>query len=215
MKTSRFLSYNTLPRNSVCPMSFALGFFALTLFAQNSQAVVITELVPTSTGYDSVEAGQSVTTPTGGPWNNLQFNFFDTAFDPVAVGDLYILTAEYLGTPAALSASTPGYVAKSTGITGGSWTFNSTASLAPSTRYWFYADTPFNKVEESGALPAELNYLNFTGNYEVYTKGYDFSFRLEGAVAASSSNSGVPEPSTLTLAALGFLALMRRRKQKA
>ena len=55
--------------------------------------------------------GQSITTPTGGPWDNLTFNWFDSPGAnivgiPIAGGTLFLLSSEYLGTPAALSSST-------------------------------------------------------------------------------------------------------------
>ena len=44
--------------------------------------------------------GQSVTTTTGGPWDNISFNFFEPDDDPFALGTLFILDTEYLGLPA-------------------------------------------------------------------------------------------------------------------
>ena len=39
--------------------------------------------------------GQSVTTPAGGPWNNITFNFFsDFAGTPAAAGTLFLLSQE-------------------------------------------------------------------------------------------------------------------------
>lgn len=203
--TDRTIKTRTkLPGNSFWRVSFVAAFFALTLFAESSQAVVITELVPGIGAFDNQIHGQSVTTPTGGPWNNIQFNFYDETQNPVADGTLFVLTSEYLGAPQDLSALTPGFVGESTGIVGGVWQFNPTVSLASDTRYWFYTDAAINMNQGDSGLPAEVNYFspNTSSNYFASGKGGDFSFRLESLATAS-----VPEPSTLVLAALGLLGL--------
>jgi len=88
--------------------------------------------------------GQSFTTPSGGPWHNITFNFYSTpaggatpASTPAAAGTAFLLTQEYLGTPAALSSSTPGYLAQSISISGGVYVFPSSLALSPGTKYWF------------------------------------------------------------------------------
>src|SRR5262245_58145137 len=85
--------------------------------------------------------GQGVTTPAGGPWNNISF-YFDSQVGaggttPFAIGDLFLLNQTYAGTPAALSSSTPGFLAMSTGISGGTWVFDASVVLQPLTTYYF------------------------------------------------------------------------------
>ncbi len=76
----------------------------------------------------------------GGPFDNINFNFVD-AVNPT--GDLFILTQAYAGTPPALSGTTPGFLAESTGVSGGVYQFDPTVTLSGSTQYFFYVDQPF------------------------------------------------------------------------
>jgi hypothetical protein len=86
--------------------------------------------------------GQSATTTTGGPFDHITFNFYSDVAGtmPTARGDLFILTQEYLGTSSGLSSSTPGFLAESTGISGGVYQFDSSVTLMGGTQYFFYAD---------------------------------------------------------------------------
>jgi hypothetical protein len=99
---------------------------------------------------NGIYQGQGVTTPQGSSFNSLRFSWL-TLVHPgfpsegtvgiPAVGSIYILTQEYLGIPAALSFSTPGFLARSVLTEGAEFVFNESATLAPGTRYWFYGDT--------------------------------------------------------------------------
>jgi len=55
--------------------------------------------------------GESFTTPGGGPWTDIGFNFYSNipATTPVAVGTAFMLSEEYSGLPSGLSSSTPGF----------------------------------------------------------------------------------------------------------
>ena len=75
---------------------------------------IISSNGPSVAANDSLP-GVSLTTPVGGPWDSITFNFFDTNGDPEANGNLYILTSQYLGTPNGLSTLTPGFLAQSIG----------------------------------------------------------------------------------------------------
>ena len=84
--------------------------------------------------------GQSVTTPAGGPWNNITFNFFsDFAGTPAAAGTLFLLSQEDsifnagATAPQNLSSSTAGYIAQSQSISGGVYVFAPSLVLQPST----------------------------------------------------------------------------------
>src|SRR5262245_59696837 len=77
--------------------------------------------------------GQSFTTPAGGPWNHITFNFFTPTGTATAGGTLYIFTSPYTGTPEDLSSSTT-YLAKSTGVSNGAYMFDpTTVTLQPNT----------------------------------------------------------------------------------
>eukprot|EP00456_Euglypha_rotunda_P024802 TRINITY_DN20210_c0_g1_i4.p2 TRINITY_DN20210_c0_g1~~TRINITY_DN20210_c0_g1_i4.p2 ORF type:complete len:106 (+),score=26.47 TRINITY_DN20210_c0_g1_i4:199-516(+) len=78
-----------------------------TLAAVSSIAGTIVEYNGANTSTDSAFIGQSITTPSGGPWTNVTFNLYDVSDNPSANGTLYLLTQEYLGAPNALSSGTP------------------------------------------------------------------------------------------------------------
>src|SRR3954470_18243563 len=83
----------------------AVAFFhSLAIWAD-----VIAEQLIQGDKAESIALGQSLTTPAGGPWNDLTFNWFDTGGppypgipNPIATGTLFLLGQEYLGTPGAL-----------------------------------------------------------------------------------------------------------------
>jgi hypothetical protein len=79
-----------------------------------AHADTITEYTAADGATISARFGQSLMTPSGGPWHDLTFNFFTDVppTTPTAAGTAFLLTQEYLGTPAALSSSTPGFLAQ-------------------------------------------------------------------------------------------------------
>ena len=92
--------------------------------------------------------GQSVTVPGVSSYNNLRFNWDGYApgtvsapgpRGPLAVGDLFVLTQEYLGLPSGLGSSTPGFLAQSQGIDGGQYVFSPSVTLNGGAKYWFYS----------------------------------------------------------------------------
>jgi hypothetical protein len=108
--------------------------FALILCVANAQASSIVLNNSFSDGYftPGVQAiGHSVTTPIGGPWNSITFNFYGTVVNnlgqgvalgsTLAYGDLYILTQTYTGLPSGLSTATPGFLATTSTISSGEW----------------------------------------------------------------------------------------------
>ena len=96
--------------------------------------------VTDGTASASFVPGQSLTTPSGGPWSNITFNFISTAGLPTAAGSLYLLTQEFLGAPNQLSTSLPGFVATSQSA-GGLYTFDPSLTIVGSTLYFVYANT--------------------------------------------------------------------------
>jgi hypothetical protein len=92
--------------------------------------------------------GQSVQVPGGRSYNNIRFNWDGTvtqapltpaARGPLAVGALFILAQEYLGLPANLGPSTPGFMAQTPTIEQGQYVFAPSVTLQGGTKYWFYA----------------------------------------------------------------------------
>ena len=86
-------------------------------------------------------AGQSFVVPDTGSFGDLRFNFYTYQKAPVAFGNLYLLTQEYLGVPGGLSASVPGFVARSESIADGAYTFSPSVVVTGGAKYWVYTDT--------------------------------------------------------------------------
>ena len=100
------------------------------------------------TGTSNNYLGQSITIPGTSSFNNLRFSWegsmsmeltAPSAPGPIAAGDLLILTQEYLGLPASLAASTPGFLARAERIEAGQYVFAPSVMLKGGTKYWFYS----------------------------------------------------------------------------
>jgi hypothetical protein len=166
--------------------------------------------------------GQSLATPAGGPWNNIQFNFVigesGQLFDPDgtgALGTLFLLSQSYTGAPGALGIATPGFLASTSTIDGGVWQFAPDVTLQPETQYFFYMGSvlgPTQVLWQSVLNPyAGGNaFRSFDGGSYSAQATQDQAFLLRGDVA------GVPEPGSIIitaagLALLGVLRIARRR----
>jgi hypothetical protein len=167
--------------------------------------------VTSGTGFATESFGESFTTPSGGPWNSITFNFYSDvpAVTPAAAGNAFLLTQEYLGTPSGLSAATPGFLAESVSISGGVYIFNPSVVLDPNTEYWLYEDTLMTSTGSGtgGSAAGQAYFSDGTSSFSVFDGGQLANFTL--------SSSSVPEPSTLGLSAVGLIALalcVRRRR---
>ena len=156
--------------------------------------------------------GQSVTTASGGPWGSLSFNFIDDSSNPYASGNLYVLSQVYAGTPAALSAATPGFIGVAA-ASGGVWTFAPSLILHSSTQYFFYMDS---NITSSIALEVPGNYAGGTAySAASTTRNYgptsgDLDFQLSG----TQTNPGpVPGSGPLSYLVLGFGGAAAFRKR--
>jgi hypothetical protein len=164
-------------------------------------------------GHGGAGIGQSVTTPGGGPWDTIEFDFIDSNGAPLATGGLYVLTQEYAGTRANLSSSTAGYLGFTNTIGNGIWDFNG-VTLNPQTQYFFYMDsvvgTPAIKLDAAGSYAGGVAYGDGGDRSYASVAGYDALFVLKG----SQVSSGTPEPGTLALmaGAAAMLAAFRRRR---
>ena len=155
--------------------------------------------------------GQSVMTPSGGPWRDIAFAFLGNGATSQAAGTLFLLSTQYLGTPGSLSNSTPGFIARSlfVGEGTGAWMFDPSVTLLPSTQYFLYSN--FNFPTPGGGFLGGVDsvpgtaYFSSGGNFALLS--VDENFRLIGLA--------VPEPSTWATCALGLLVLtvtgLRRR----
>lgn len=129
----------TSPADTPVPVS------ALVTIAESS---TVEQVAAGQTSTSNNYLGQSVTVPGTSSYNNLRFNWDGYApgslsapgpRGPLAAGDLFILTQEYVGLPSGLGSSTPGFLARSQAIDNGQYVFAPTVTLRGGTKYWFYA----------------------------------------------------------------------------
>ena len=181
-------------------------------------AVIVSNTVGTVgslPGTDSTYGfGQSVTTSSSGPWNTISFNFLNAATKaPAAWGTLHLLSSPYAGTVAALSSSTPGYVADTSTIIGGAWDFDDAVTLQADTQYFFYTAAGGIPVSLLFSLdnpnPGGVLYEAHGGNFGPLA-GLDFAFSLQGHQVTAT-----PEPASALLLAPALVALLRTRRRPA
>ena len=156
-------------------------------------------------------AGKSVMTGSGGPWNSIQFNFYNFSGNPYAVPgtDLYLLNASYAGTPEGLVTSPPSSLI-SVGvpnISDTAYVFPTAVTLQPNTEYYFYTGGPESiALDLYGTTMMDQRYRAYTSlsndDYQPPVNS-SFLFALTGNV--------VPEPSRIVgilgMAIIGAIGL--------
>jgi len=129
---------------------------------------VTADLLDVTNGYTGTDnwAGQSVTVPGTGTYNNLRFNWYhyNPAGMPVAFGTLYLLAQEYVGLPSDLGPGTPGLVARSETVKDGQYIFPAAVTVTGGKRYWLYSDT-------RGRLTTGFNKDTYAGG-DLYVTGF-------------------------------------------
>ena len=145
-------------------------------------------------------------------WDDIEFNWYtwsggtvptNSNLVPLASGNVFILTQLYTGTPTALSSSTAGFVAESTGIvadgSGEAYTFAANVTLLADTTYYFYSSAAeANPVVQFPYAGIDQRYRSFGSPLGPYLgpNGSTNLFDLTGIP--------VPEPATWTMFLIGF-----------
>ncbi len=189
----------------------ALGFSTI------AHASVITENTAGSLGTLTESFGESFTTPSGGPWDDITFNFFSDipAVTPSAAGTAYLLSEAYTGTPSSLSSAVPGFIAASTGISGGAYVFAPSLELIANTTYFIY-ENGVETVSGGNAVAGGVAYF-------APTSSTDFSLAIGPAQTANfavDGNSGIvtaatPESSSMFLLLAGLIGLWGLANKRA
>lgn len=186
----------------------ALGFVAFLLPARAIADTIASSTDGVLTNFDGY-FGDVVTMPTnpsGHGWHNITFNWIAPDSSAAAFGTLFVLTQEYLGTPADLSSSTPGFLGASIGISGGAYDFAYGVKLLPSTTYWFYSNAEIPTGAITGGFGGDLYYA---------PTGADTFTLFSGAGPANFVLTGVtPEPATISLLGLGIALAALKRKRR-
>ncbi len=150
--------------------------------------------------------GNSFTTVAGSPVSNITFNFFSDipATTPFASGTGFLLTMQYLGTPGALSAATPGFLGQAVAA-GGFYTFASGLTLQPNTQYFFYCNALLAAGSISGGAPyaGGQGYFSNGGNFAGF--GDSNNFAVNGTPTPETGESVI-----LLGLALSAFAIIRR-----
>jgi hypothetical protein len=198
----------------ICRRAFAasLGLAAMLASSHAFAGVIVQNIAGTLGSGSGFFFGQSFTTPSsGGPWDDITFNFF-TNVPPTtaeASDNAFLLSQQYLGTPSNLSSSTPGFLAESTVITGGMHVFSTALELSPGTQYFVYENAVSPNL--SGGNTISGGQLYFAGSSSDFAGGgRSNNFTVSGDVVFAA----VSEPSplmVLVIALLGFGLLRRYR----
>lgn len=185
----------------------------------SGKAVVVASYTAGGGPFSGDAYGQSVTTPVGGPWDSIEFNFLGTTpsnetISDFALGGLYVLSQAYTGAPDALSSSTAGYLGFTSTINDGTWDFSG-VTLQPSTQYFFYMNS---LVPLGNAVELDTS-SSYTGGSVYYSGSVSSSYANVSSASAEfdltgTQVSGAPEPGTALLmaGAAALVAIFRRRR---
>jgi hypothetical protein len=172
--------------------------------------VILSNNAGTTTLGGSGYEGHSFTVPADSAYNKLTFSWISSnRVTRLAAGNLFLLTQEYLSTPAGLSSATPGFVAESITVASSAYVFSPSVTINPSTQYWVYmgddASLAGGGYIFSNPFAGGKAYEQFSSPFQNYFNNgasLDFNFVLSG--------EPVPEPAAWCLAALGLTCLARR-----
>jgi len=194
---------------------------AALLYSNFALASVITQNTSENAGTLTESFGETFTTPSGGPWNNITFNFFSDipAVTPAAAGTAFLFSQVFTGTPSSLSSAAPGFIASSTGISGGAYVFSPSVQLAANTVYWIFENGVLT-VSGGNAVSGDTAYFapTPTTNFDVAIGAAQATnFAVNGTAVGTAAT---PESSSVVLLLLGTIGLWlsvgcRRRAVKS
>jgi hypothetical protein len=210
MEISAYATEGTTMRRHLAGRGALVSAF-LVLIVVPAKADLITEFTTGTSAAATIFGGQSVTTPSGGPWDDLSFNFFSNVppTTPSATGELFLLSSAYTGTPSGLSTSTPGFIAESASISGGVYFFAPSLTIQPGTQYFLYPNAAVSEtVSPTGGYSGGIGYFASGSTSDYGSVGGDANFKLSGTT--------VPEPNSVILLVTGIAMAgsLTRRKLK-
>lgn len=200
------LRFYPMKKLALCLLASALAQITVPM----ARADVIVQNTGGSGMAPSLYIGESFLTPSQFQYYHVTFNFYSNVppTTPAAAGTAFLLSQPYAGTPANLSASTPGYLTASSVASSGLYTFDPSFVLLSNTEYYLYTNAT---LATSGG--------NTVANAQVYAAtGANTNFAPSGTAAANFSLNGmqVPEPSTWAMLGMGVagagVATLRRRR---
>ena len=193
-------------------ISLFLGLSALVCLT-DARAITIAENTAGTDRAATVFSGQSFTTDPGSPTSNIALNFFSFptpggVSPPFAAGDGFLLSMEYLGTPANLSSSTTGFLGQTT-ASGGFYTFAPSLTLLPNTQYFFYENVVIAGLAGGNNYAGGVVYFANTSSSNFFALAVSHNFQVTGTPVAA----GVPDNgSTVMLLGIGVVAIAFARR---
>jgi hypothetical protein len=166
------------------------------------------------TGTAALTLAQSFTTPSGGPWDDIAFNFFSNvpATTPVAGGTAILTSFFSLNVGTDIVDNIPvhgGFIlARTSTVVGGQWVFDPSLILQPNTQYVLYEDTQLMTSGGAGLAGAQIYYIP-----SILEQGFIPDSIADSANFAVTGDVVTPEPATFWLlaSALFGIALLRLR----
>jgi hypothetical protein len=169
---------------------------AIALPSIGSAEVIVQNL--TGNGEElNAELGQTFTTPSGGPWDDITFTFYSNypPTVPTAAEDLYLFSEVSTGLVVGLE-SAPGLIGHALEPTDGVWAFAPNVTLQANTEYWVYDEDSLG-VSAGSLVTGEETFDSFGGPFAA--SGETANFSVDG--------TAVPEPSNIFFALTGLLAI--------
>jgi PEP-CTERM motif len=189
---------------------FFIAAAALLSFNVCAHADLIDSQTSGAAGTVTEYFGQQFT--SSGNFTNISFSFYNNipATTTVAAGTGFLLSQAYVGTPAALSSSTAGFLS-STAASGSAWGFGSSLQLTSGT-YYFYENA---LITGSGGAAGEPAFFSPSGNaFTTAPIPSSSSFQSSNFIVTGTPISATPEPSSFVLLGTGLIVIgsaLRRR----